>query len=148
MNKYKKTSKLYLRKAIFFVTCAFLLLVACDKLFVGVSGKKAELQGKWQMNGADTVYYNFQNDIFLYQIYLTKSEISQVYGYYNLYGDTSIDLRLLRDYALFPLDYLGWDTLHSATGQDTIFKSFKIEKLTSKDLILSSDNGMMSFHKF
>jgi len=137
-----------MKKALFFVTCTFLFFIACDKLFVGVSGKEANLQGKWQMNDADTVYYNFQNSLFMYQIYLTKGEMSQVYGYYNLYGDTSIDLRLLKDYALFPLDYLKWDTLPSVTGQDTIFKAFKIEKLTNKELILSSNNEMMSFHKF
>jgi len=137
-----------MKKVLFFVTCAFLLLIACDKLFVGVSGNSADLQGKWQRNDADTVYYNFQNSLFLYQIYRTKDEMSLVYGYYTLYGDTSIDLRLLREYSQYSLDYLGWDTLRSATGQDTIFKSFKIEKLTNKVLILSSDNGMMSFHKF
>ena len=137
-----------MKRTLFFVTCAFLLLIACDKLFVGVSGNSAELQGKWQRNDADTVYYNFQNSLFLYQIYLAKDDMSLAYGYYTLYGDTSIDLRLLSEYSPYSLDYLGWDTLRSATGQDTIFKSFKIEKLTSKELILSSNKGIMSFHKF
>jgi len=138
-----------MKKTIFFVTCTCLFFIACDKIFVGVSGKEADLQGKWQMNDADTVYYNFQNSIFLYQIYLTKGDMSQVYGYYTLQGDTSIELRLLSEYAPYlSLDYLRWDTLYSATGQDTIFKTFKIEKLTSKELILSSNNGTASFHKF
>jgi hypothetical protein len=137
-----------MKKTLFFVTCSLLFLVSCDKLFVSISGKEAELQGKWQMDNADTVYYNFQNSIFMYQIYLTKGEISHVYGYYTLYGDTALDLRLLREYALFPLDYLGWDTLHSETGQDTIFKRFNIEKFTSKKLILSSNKGEESFHRF
>ena len=137
-----------MKKTFFFVTCAFLCLIACDKLFVDVSGKEVELQGKWQMDGADTVYYNFQNSLFLYQNYQKKGEMSQVYGYYTLYGDTGLDLRLLKEYASLPLDHLGWDTLRSVTGQDTIFKAFKIEKFTKKELILSSDKGKMSFHKF
>jgi len=137
-----------MKQTIFFVTCSFLFFIACDKLFVGVSGKEADLQGKWQKDDADTVFFNFQKSLFLYQIYVTKEEIPQVYGYYTLYGDTSIDLRLLTVYSPYSLDYLGWDTLRSATGQDTIFKSFKIEKFTSKELILSSNKGIMSFHKF
>ena len=137
-----------MKKALFFVTCSALFLVSCDKLFVGISGREAELQGKWQMDNADTVFYNFQNSLFMYQIYLNKGTISQAYGYYNLYGDTEIDLRLLSEYANLSLDRLGWDTLYSATRQDTIFKSFKIEELTSKKLVLQSNSGKLSFHKF
>ena len=74
--------------------------------------------------------------------------MSDVYGYYTLYGDTALDIRLLREYANFSLDYLRWDTLYSSTGQDTIFKSYKIEKFTKKQLILYSDNEKVSFHKF
>ena len=137
-----------MKKTFFFVTCACLFFISCDKLFLDLSGKDAELLGKWQMDGADTVYYNFQNNIFLYQIYQKKGEISQAYGYYTLYRDTGLDVRLLREYASLQLDYLGWDTLHSVTGQDTIFKAFRIEKLSNKELILSSDEGKASFHKF
>ena len=137
-----------MKKAFFFVTCSLLFLISCDKAFVSISGKEADLQGKWQMDNADTVYYNFQNSLFQYQIYLTKDKISQVYGYYTLYGDTALDLRLLREYASIPLDYLGWDTLYSSTGQDTIFQVFKIDKFTKKELILHSNSGKKSFHKF
>ena len=137
-----------MKKTLFFVICSLVLLVSCDKLFVHISGKEAELQGKWQMDNADTVYFNFQNSLFQYQIYLKKDVISSVVGYYYLYGDTAIDLRLLRQYASFSLDYLGWDTLCSATGQDTIFKAFKIESFTNNKLILTSDNGKLSFHRY
>jgi len=137
-----------MKKTLFFVICNLLFLVSCDKLFVHISGKEADLQGKWQMDHADTVYYNFQNSLFQYQIYQKKDVMSSVFGYYVLYGDTALDLRLLREYASLPLDYLKWDTLHSATGQDTIFKAFKIKQFTSKELILYSDQGRVSFHKF
>ena len=137
-----------MRKTVFFVICNLLFLVACDKILVGVSEKEADLQGKWQMDNADTVYYNFQNNLFQYQIYQTKDNMSMVYGYYVIYGDTAIDLRLLREYSAIHLDYLGWDTLYSSTGQDTIFKRFTIEKLTNNILFLSSNNIKTSLHKF
>ena len=137
-----------MKKTVFFVIFGFLFLISCDKLFVFVSGKEADLQGKWQMDNADTVYYNFQNSLFQYQIYLQKDEISSVNGYYTLYGDTAIELRLLREYSPIPLDHLGWDTLYSSTYKDTIFNRFTIEKFTNKQLVLSSNNEKMSFHKF
>jgi len=137
-----------MKKTLFFVTCSLIFMISCDKLFVGISGKEADLQGKWQMESADTVYYNFQNSLFLYQIYLKKDKMSQVYGYYILHSDNSLDLRLLREYSPIPLDYLKWDTLYSTTGQDTLFKAFKIEKFTKNQLILHSNNERISFHKF
>ena len=88
-----------MKKTVFFVICNLLFLVSCDKLFVHISGIEADLQGKWQMDNADTVYYNFQNSLFLYQIYLQEKKISSVQGYYTLYGDTALDLRLLREYS-------------------------------------------------
>jgi len=137
-----------MNKTLLFVICSLLFLVSCDKLFVHISGKEADLQGKWQMDNADTVYFNFQNSLFQYQIYRKKDAMSSVFGYYVLHGDTALDVRLLREYASFSLNYLGWDTLRSATGQDTIFKAFKIRQFTSKKLILYSDKGTESFHKF
>jgi len=137
-----------MKKTLFFVICSLIFLISCDEMFIRVSGKEADLQGKWQMDNADTVYYNFQNSLFLYQIYLKQDKMSSVQGYYILYGDTALELRLLRQYASFSLNYLGWDTLRSETGQDTIFKVFTIEKFTTKKLIISSEDEKMSFHKF
>jgi len=137
-----------MKKVLFIVICSLLFLVSCDKIFVHVSGTAAELQGKWQMDDADTVYYNFQNNLFQYQIYREPNVMSQAFGYYFVRGNTGLDLALLREYAGFPLDYLGWATLRSATGLDTIFRSFTIEKLTKTKLILQSEKGKFSFHKF
>jgi hypothetical protein len=128
--------------------CSVFFFSSCDKIFLDVEGKDADLQGKWQMDNADTVYFNFQNNLFLYQIYRVKNQMSGVYGYYILQGDTTIDIQLLRTQASFSLDYLGWDTIYSSNGNDTIHKLFKIKKLTSKKLILSSDREDISFHKF
>ena len=137
-----------MRLKLFLVICGVFLFCACDKIFLGVEGKDADLQGKWQMDNADTVYFNFQNNLFQYQIYRVKDHVSSVYGYYILHNDTAIDLQLLRAEASFPLDYLKWDTIHTSNGNDTIYKLFKIKQLTCKKLILSSDNEDISFHKF
>ena len=137
-----------MKKTVFFVISIILFMVSCDKLFVGVTGKEVDLQGKWQIDNADSVYYNFQNSLFQYQIYTKENNISDVYGYYTLYEDTAIELRLLREYSQISLDHLKWDTLYSATGQDTICKIFNLDKFTKKELILSSDKGKISLHKF
>lgn len=137
-----------MKSKLFSVICSALFFCSCDKIFLDVEGKEADLQGKWQMDNADTVYYNFQNNLFLYQIYRVKDRISGVYGYYTMYGDTAIDLQLLRTQASFPLDYLGWDTIPAPGGNDMICKLFKIKQLTSKKMILSSEGKDISFHKF
>jgi hypothetical protein len=138
-----------MRKTVLFVICNVLFFISCDRIFVHVSGKEIPLQGKWQMIDADTVYFNFQNSLFQYQIYLRKDVMAQAYGYYFIQGDTAIDLRLLREYASFSLNHLGWDTLYSASGKhDTIAKTFIIEHLSRSKLILSSNNGKLSFRRF
>lgn len=137
-----------MKGSLFFVICSMLFFISCDKIFLSISGKEADLQGKWQMINADTVYYNFQNSLFLYQIYLNENRIASAQGYYTLYEDTALELRLLRQYSSTSLDHLGWDTLRSEEGLDTIFKVFAIKRFSNKELILSSDNQKLSFHKF
>jgi hypothetical protein len=137
-----------MKSKLIFIICLVLFFYSCDKIFLDVEGKEADLQGKWQMDNADTVYYNFQKNLFQYQIYREKDKLSEVYGYYVLHGDTAIDLQLLRQWDSFPLDYLGWDTIQASDGNDIICKLFKIKQLTNKQLILSSGNKDISFHKF
>jgi hypothetical protein len=137
-----------MKKIAFFAFLSCFSVVSCDKVFLNVEGKDADLQGKWQMDNADTVYYNFQKNLFLYQIYQKKDTIIEAYGYYTLHGDTAIDLELLKSLSPISLDYLNWDTLNSASGEKVFSKSFKIKALNSKKLILSSDGETLSFHKF
>ena len=142
-----------MRKTLIFVTCGLLCiltLIACDKLFVGVSGKEADLQGKWQMDEADAVFFNFQNSLFRYQGLSGRGSGT---GYYTLYEDTYIELRLLQEHTSSVLarylSNLEWETLPSSTdNQDTITKTYHVEKLAKKKLILSSGNERLSFHKF
>ena len=146
-----------MRKTLIFVTCSLLLIFffSCDKMFVHISGKEADLQGKWKMDD-DVVYYNFQNSLFQYQMYQNENQMISGIGYYILNGETHIELRLLQEHTPDLLvkhlkDDLKWDVLPSSTGkqkQDTIFRIYKIDKFTKKELILSSDNERLSFYKF
>ena len=143
-----------MRKTLIFVTCSLLLtsLLSCDKLFVHISGREVDLQGKWKMDD-DLVYYNFQNSLFRYQMYQNENQMRAGYGYYTLYGDTYLELRLLQGHTtawlMNHLSNSDWETLPSSTGeQDTIIKTYKVEKFTKKELILSFDDEKVSFHKF
>lgn len=137
-----------MKQLAFFIICSIIFFTSCDKVFLDVSGKEADLQGKWQMDNADTVFFNFQKNLFQYQVY-NGSTLGTSYGYYTLHGDTAIDIKLLREFSRISLDHLGWDTIQAPIrGQDTIFRAFTIEKLDSKKLILSAKGEKSSFHKF
>jgi hypothetical protein len=137
-----------MKKALLFVICNLIFWTSCDKIILGVEGKEADLQGKWQIDNADTVYFNFQKHLFQYQIYQKKDAMSQAFGYYILHGDTLIDLQLPDSLTSMHLDYLHWDTIYSPEGDGLISKTYRINTLTSKKLILSSDSETLSFHKF
>lgn len=125
-----------------------ILLTACDKIFLDVEGKDADLQGKWQMTPVDTIYWGFQHNLFQCQLFDTYNDTTyQSYGYYTLYGD-SIKLKLLRQYSQFSLDFLGWDTIPGESHKDTIMKVFDIDLLNNKKLILSSGSEKLTLNKF
>ena len=136
-----------MKKAAYFILF-LLILSACDKLFLDVEGNEADLQGKWQLTSADTVYFNFQKSLFQYQIYVEKDSMKHAYGYYTLGNDNSIKLELLRQYSRCPLDHLGWDTIPGENYRDTIYQNFHIDLINSKKLILSSKNETLTFRKF
>ena len=147
MHKYSK----YL----FFLT-ALSLLVSCDKLFNnGIEGTDADLQGKWQQTTDNTVYYNFQNNLFEYQKYIEKDSILSVFGYYTLLGDTAIYLELLpkqteinRVPTSYPLDFLDWDIIPGTDATDTLTQQFKLNFTTNRELTLSNLSKNYIFRKF
>ena len=147
MHKYSK----YL----FFLT-ALLLLISCDKLFVnGIEGIEVDLQGKWQQTTDNTVYYNFQNNLFEYQKYIQEDSILSVFGYYTLLGDTVVYLELLPKYveinhvpATYPLDFLEWDTISGTAATDTLTQLFSLKFTTNKELTLSNSSKNYIFRKF
>ncbi|MDR3061105.1 MAG: hypothetical protein LBU57_03195 [Dysgonamonadaceae bacterium] len=143
-------------KWLFIPVLMILFLSACDKLLVnGLEGIDADLQGKWQEKTENTVYYNFQNNLFEYQKYIRKDSILSVYGYYTLIGDTAIYLELLPRHtqinmkdAVYPLDFLGWDTIPGNQATDTLTQQFNLKLIANKDLKLSNGSKKYNFRKF
>ena len=80
------------------VTVVVLMLNAC------ASDKETDLDGKWQLlqievdgviQQVDTVFYNFQNTLFSYQIYNpTTDTYKQAFGFKTIQGDNDIQLDL------------------------------------------------------
>ena len=147
MHKYSK----YL----LFLT-ASLLLFACDKLFVnGIEGTDADLQGKWQQTSDNTVYYNFQNNLFEYQKYIGQDSILSIFGYYTLLGDTAIYLELLPKYTeinrvptSYPLDFLEWDIIPGIAATDTLAQQFSLHFTTNQEMRLSNSSKTYVFRRF
>lgn len=117
-----------------------LFLVACsDKT-------DSDLQGKWQMqtveaNGSiqpvDTIFYNFQNGLFQYQLVNKAGEPGRSsFGYKTIKDDNQLLLEL-EDPSILP--FTDW------TEKE---RTFKIEKSSVKQLILESDGKRYSFRKF
>jgi hypothetical protein len=133
-----------------------LTCISCDKIFVDVDGFAAKIQGKWKLIPGDTVFYNFQNNLFEYQIYLNKDSILNVYGFYTLYSDTAIYLELLSnqkwlDYSyLYPgsLDFIGWDTTGRSSEVDTLSRKYRIEGPSKNKIKLIHPNEELVFEKF
>jgi hypothetical protein len=122
---------------------------ACDKLFLDVEGQEANLQGKWQQDNADTVFYNFQKQLFQYQVYEKKDSASTAFGYYTLQADTAIYIEVLKAFNYISSNqFSDWDIKQAEAEQDTIAKLFRIEHLAKDKMILSSNGKTLSFHKF
>ncbi len=122
-----------------------LLLVACEE--------KAPLglEGKWQLQtveseagviSVDTVYYNFQNTLFMYQVY-QKSSDSFIYQYgYNVLEEDN-QLRIQLEHDPRPVDkflpYTDWSANPC---------NFTVERVNHKQLILNSEGKRYLFRKF
>ena len=129
---------------ILIAVCAF-LFVACSK------DTESKLFGKWQLqqveaNGiiqeADTVYFNFEHSLFMYQVYLPAVDsFRHSYGYNTLEGDKTILLELTNMPGLVQkfLPYTDWDSAK---------RTYTIDKLTTKQLLLSSEGKSYTFRKF
>ncbi|GAB6395238.1 MAG: lipocalin-like domain-containing protein [Bacteroidales bacterium] len=118
-----------------------LLWTACSK------STNSLLEGKWQLQQIeadggvqqiDTVFYNFQTSLFMYQIYHRSAEnYSVCYGYKTLTEEGELLLELL-DASFLP----STDWVKSP-------QTFTIEKVTGSRLVLSGeDRKRYSFRKF
>lgn len=121
------------------------LLVSCSK------SPEDRLWGKWQLREVvsptgveqvDTVWYNFQNSLFLFQVYRPQSDSMQYcYGYNTVTNETEIQLDLIsnpKPVAQF-LPYTDWEDRQ---------RTFRIDKLTGSELILSDEEQTYRFRKF
>lgn len=131
-------------KALFFYS-GLLNLIACgDSL-------EHHLEGKWQLktveqNGkieiVDTVWYNFQNSLFEYQVYVPAIDsVRNMYGYKTLADDQHLELELV-SYFIAIKDFL------PLTDWSSPKRTFQIEKSTGSRLILSSEGKTYTFKKY
>lgn len=129
-----------------------ILIAVCVILFAACSkDTESKLFGKWQLqqteaNGVvqdvDTIYFNFEHSLFMYQVYLPVIDsFRHSYGYNTLEGDKTLLLELTANPA--PVDrflpYTDWDSAK---------RTYTIDKLTTKQLILSSEGKTYTFRKF
>ena len=124
-----------------FILFSFILCAACDDI------PSSKLIGKWQMktvekNGVissvDTVWYNFQSEsIFSVQVYFPQHDTI----WFTTGLKTQIDNVITIEIEPGSYDgYIDWDNA---------FRSFSINKLNKKNLILLSEEGYTySFIKF
>ena len=112
---------------------ALLVLTACDKM-------TTDLEGKWQLkeieaDGVRTA--NFQTSLFMYQLYEPATEEYKV-SYGLSYYDEGEEIRL----------ELNNDALLPRTDWESRNRTFTIEKVSRKELVLKGDGKTYYFDKF
>ncbi|MDR1918419.1 MAG: lipocalin-like domain-containing protein [Tannerellaceae bacterium] len=127
------------------IILAFLVLAACSD---GISDR---LEGKWQLqqvetNGrtekTDTMFYNFQTSLFMYQIYHPEVDtFSHCYGFKVMETKNQLMLELT-GYAVSLNKFLPQTDWLSSK------RRFVVEQLTEKRLVLSADDKRYTFRKF
>ena len=130
---------------LFTFTLAALAMAACS------NDTEHKLEGKWQLqqveaNGdviqADTVFYNFQNILFMYQVYIPADDKYVLqYGFNTIKDEDQLELELADDPGP-AANYLHYTDWKSKT------RTFSIEKLSGKQLILNSEGKRYIFRKF
>jgi hypothetical protein len=123
-------------------------------LFVfAACSKDAEdkLEGKWQLrevsvNGQtekiDTVFYNFQTSLFMYQLYdKATNSYSHIYGFKTLEEPGRLLLEMNSPAESIPAFLLKTDWESKA-------KDFRIEKVSGSRLVLSSEDKHYIFRRF
>lgn len=127
------------------VVGSLLLVTACSK------DTQSKLYGKWQLqevevNGVvekvDTVYYNFQQDLFMYQIYRPQTQsYSYRYGYDIMEGEKTVHIELINDPGAL-------SSFLPLTDWNSAKRTFTIDKVSNKQLIMNSEGKTYTFRKF
>ena len=128
------------------------LIALCVILFASCSkGTESKLFGKWQLQkvetsgdvqNVDTVYFNFEHSLFMYQVYVAKTNsFRHQYGYNALEGEKTLLLELENDSGPVSkfLPYTDWNSAK---------QTYTIDKLNTKQLILSCEGKTYTFRKF
>jgi len=124
----------------------FLLLSGCEK------NTSDRLQGKWQLKTVeeagqktvvDTVWYNFQSEaLFMYQIYHPAVDtFTWTYGFKTQPESNLLHIELA-NWTIMKEDFLPY------TDWKETARTFTIEKITGKQLILSSDGKTYLFDRY
>ncbi|MDR0349097.1 MAG: lipocalin-like domain-containing protein [Tannerella sp.] len=132
----------------------FFYLIASTLLaFAGCQQNvNSRLQGKWQLKtvehegivtSVDTVWYNFQSEsLFMYQVfYAQKDSFMYRYGYATYPEESVLNLEL-ESYA-GPLN-----TFLPYTDWRDYKRTFSIDKIKGKQLVLRDQDKIYSFKKF
>ena len=127
------------------VVGSLLLVTACSK------DTQSKLYGKWQLqevevNGVvekvDTVYYNFQQDLFMYQIYRPQTQsYSYRSGYDIMEGEKTVHIELINDPGAL-------SSFLPLTDWNSAKRTFTIDKVSNKQLIMNSEGKTYTFRKF
>lgn len=121
------------------------ILAACN------NDMEHKLEGKWQLQQveadgeviqADTVYYNFQNILFMYQVYIADADsfVNQ-HGFNTIKDENQLTIELANE-PRPAVNYL------KNTDWNEIVRTFTIEESNRKHLILSSEGKRYTFRKF
>ncbi|MDR3260554.1 MAG: lipocalin-like domain-containing protein [Tannerella sp.] len=128
------------------VACLLLIATGCRKEV------SESLQGKWQLKtieqagsvtGVDTVWYNFQSEsLFMYQVYYAGADtFSHQYGFKTPTDADAIHLELIS----YPRPV---DDFLRLTDWEERTRTFTIEEINGKRLVLHSDDKTYDFIKF
>lgn len=127
----------------------FLAIIALTGILFACSDEDSKLEGKWQMtqmevNGSvlpiDTIYYNFQNSLFMYQIYNAGIGGYLAYGYKKVEDKDKLVLEMDSKTNL--------SEFYRLSDWTTNTRIFAIEKLSGSKLILQEGGKKYIFRKF
>ena len=104
--------------------------------------KSVQVEADGEVILADTVFYNFQNVLFMYQVYLPDSNMYVLqHGFNTLKDENQLTLELsnVPRQATNFIKYTDW--------KETV-RTFTIEESNRKHLILNSEGKRYTFRKF
>lgn len=120
---------------------------------------ETKLEGKWQMQWVETdgvrtpvdsIYYNFQNNLFMFQLRQHDNSVFLVYGYKELKNeDQTLVIEVdERQGEHTPNSQNALKKFYEISGWTNATHTFTVDKLTRSRLILSDERASYIFRKF